>query len=831
MALIAKPMANKYLEYLSRAALLVLLYVGAGKLGLSLAYFDSSASPVWPPTGLALAALLLWEIQYWPAIFLGAFLVNYFIVPEGELASALAIAGGNTLEAVLGAYLTRRLASGIRCFRQVPDTFRFIFIAALPSTLLSAVVGVTTLYWSEMLSTHGLIYVGLTWWTGDFVSALVVAPLLIIWIGTPMTPLKPLRMLELGLLLATIGVAGVVVFGPWNSFGGVPYPLAFLTVPPLLWAAYRFRDRGAVTGSAMLSTFAIAATIAHNGPFVLPHPNDSLMLLQLFLGVNAGCMLVLAALVNDRTRTADTIEEHQQRLLLALEAGKMGTWDWDMASGKVHWSANLEKLHGLPPGGFSGTVEAFLQDVHPEDRERIRSQIGKSVGGQEHHTQYRLLLKDGTIRWVEGRGQLILDRTGKPVSMLGICVDVTEHRLAQQERERLLERERAARSEAERANRSKDNFLAVLSHELRTPLTPVLLTTSLLESDPTLPPSFRGDVEMIRRNVEMEARLIDDLLDITRITRGKLQLQFQSADLHEIITRAIDISCRGASVNMKIHLDAPRHRVRADPGRIQQVLWNLLNNARKFTPAGGTITVRSSNPDEKTIRVEVIDSGSGISPDAIGKLFLAFEQGDSAEAKRAGGLGLGLAISKALVVAHGGSLSASSEGVGKGATFRVEFATIAPPTAKPANGNGGATPPTQRIRILLVEDNIVTLQALRRLLLAREHHVVEATSIASAKEAAAREPVDLVISDLGLPDGMGHEMMRDLGQRYGVRGIAISGYGMPEDIDQSRRAGFIEHLVKPVDAAALDAAISRALGTDGSPASPSAQQATRSPIG
>jgi signal transduction histidine kinase/ActR/RegA family two-component response regulator len=450
--------------------------------------------------------------------------------------------------------------------------------------------------------------------------------------------------------------------------------------------------------------------------------------------------------------------------------------------------------------------------VHPDDRDRVQKEIKDAVEGRrEHHVQYRLLLKDGSIRWVEGRGQLVRNRDGKPVAMLGVCSDITQTRLAQEERERLLERERTARSEAERANRSKDNFLAVLSHELRTPLTPVLLTTSLLENDANLPDSIRGDIQMIRRNVEMEARLIDDLLDMTRITRGKLQLNLQTTDLHEIVLRAIDICCRGTNINLKVELNAKRHHIRADAGRIQQVLWNLLNNARKFTPAGGTISVRSGNRDEKTIQVEVTDTGVGIPADILPKLFLAFEQGDSAEAKRAGGLGLGLAISKALVHGHGGILRATSEGQGRGSTFAVEFATVPPPPAQPPNGRARPHAGQKRARILLVEDNEVTLKVLRRLLQSREHHVVEATSIATAKEAAAREPVDLVISDLGLPDGLGHEVMRELGKLYGVRGIAISGYGMPADIDQSRKAGFVEHLVKPIDAAALEAAIARAL--------------------
>lgn len=798
-------------SYLLRIAILTLLYIGAGKLGLSLAFTHSSASPVWPPTGFALAALLLMGMPYAPAILIGAFVVNY-TVPGARADTSLAIAVGNTLEAVLGCALTRRFASGISCFREVPGIFRFIFIAAIPSTLLSAAVGVGSLWLAGLIQQHQLVTVAVTWWTGNFVSDLVLAPLLVIWLSAPIPPLLRRRGVEAGAVLILLVATGLYVFGPWNRFDGVTYPVIFLAIPPLLWAAYRFRDRGAVTASALLSTLATVATVRGYGPFVLPNPNDSLVMLQLFIGVNAISMLVLAALVSDRSRSAGTLEENQRRLLMALEAGRMGTWDWDMATGKVNWSPTLERIHGLEPGTFGGTFEAFLADVHPGDRERIREQVGQtSQGTREHHTQYRLLLKDGTVRYVEGRGELVRDKHGKPVGMIGICIDVTKQKMGDQERERLLERERTARAEAERASQAKDNFLAVLSHELRTPLTPVLLTASMLEGDSSLPASIRSDVQMIRRNVEMEARLIDDMLDLTRITRGKLQLQFHTTDLHEIVHRAIEICFPGGvSAGVKVELGAQYTHIRADAGRIQQVLWNLLNNARKFTPSDGTITVRSGNSDERSVWVEVSDTGVGIQPEAIPKLFQAFEQGDSLAAKRAGGLGLGLAISRALMVGHGGTLTATSEGIGKGATFRVQFATVAAPV--PENGKNQQSSAPRRARILLVEDNDMTLQVLRRLLVAREHHVLEATTIAKARELAARERVDLVISDLGLPDGMGHEMMSELSRLYGVRGIAISGYGMPQDIDQSRQAGFVEHLVKPVDAVALEAAISRVLG-------------------
>jgi signal transduction histidine kinase/CheY-like chemotaxis protein len=534
----------------------------------------------------------------------------------------------------------------------------------------------------------------LTWWTGDFVSDLVVAPVLVIWLRRSMVRrLNAIQALEAALVVIVLLGTSLLVLGRWNIFAdGDAYPLGFLTVPPLLWAAFRFRQRGATATTALLSIIAIWATIRGNGPFVLANQNDSLLVLQAFIGMNSLSMLVLAAVTAERCR--------------------------------------------------------------------------------------------------------------------------------------LLQLEREARAEAERANGAKDNFLAVLSHELRTPLAPVLLTSSLLENNPEISPSLREDLRTIRRNVELEARLIDDLLDLTRIARGKMQLMFETVELHEIVRQAIEISCCDSSaVTIDVHLDAAAHHVRGDGARLQQVFWNLLNNAGKFTPEGGTISVRSRNVPGSdggvSVIVEVADTGIGIAPDVLPRLFTAFEQVDSVPTRGPGGLGLGLAISKALVTAHGGRLHAESGGLGRGATFSVQLSAVVATERGDGNGDGWglreslqqSAPPTaiSSTRILLVEDDEPTRLTLQKLLLLRKHRVVVANSVETAIDAASRETFDLVISDLGLPDGMGYELMRTIARTHGIGGIALSGYGMQEDIARSHQAGFVEHLVKPVDIQTLEAAIARAL--------------------
>jgi PAS domain S-box-containing protein len=394
------------------------------------------------------------------------------------------------------------------------------------------------------------------------------------------------------------------------------------------------------------------------------------------------------------------------------------------------------------------------------------------------------------------------------------------------ERARLFEAERRARAEAERASEAKSEFLATLSHELRTPLTPVLLTVSLMESHPGLPEDLREDVATIRRNVELESRLISDLLDLTRVAKGKLQLDTQDVDLHLILRAAIDICQREASARLSLDLRAARHMVRGDSTRLQQVFWNLINNAQKFTPPEGTITVRSSNAEGNRIRVEVTDTGSGIDAGLLPRLFNAFEQGEGRTAWQQAGLGLGLAISRKLAEAHGGTVSASSAGRGRGATFVVDLPVVEvfvpefmPPArsqqlAGAAAGSGGDQPADQPagdppLAVLVVEDHEPTLRIMSKLLRGLGHRVTGASTVASATAAARQDGFDLIISDLGLPDGSGLDVMRQLRDRFEGRAIALTGYGMESDVAASRDAGFVEHITKPVDLNKLQLAIRR----------------------
>ena len=386
------------------------------------------------------------------------------------------------------------------------------------------------------------------------------------------------------------------------------------------------------------------------------------------------------------------------------------------------------------------------------------------------------------------------------------------------ERRRAEDGLREARDASEAANRAKDKFLAVLSHELRTPLSPVVMTIPAMELDPEMPFKFREDLAMVRRNIELEVKLIDDLLDLSRVTSGKLRLHVQPLRVHELLDHVVrSIAGETAAKGLRVRLEAraANDLLAGDPARLQQVFWNLLRNAVKFTPEGGEITVSTWNRDEDgRLMVEVKDTGVGIATEVLPRVFDAFEQGDVRMTRQFGGLGLGLAIAKAVVEMHGGAVSAASDGPGHGATFTVELAVTqggadarARPAAAPSSGARQA-----QSRVLLVEDHPDTSRAMASLLTRSGYEVKSAHSVASALQLAAAEPFDIVVSDIGLPDATGYELMEQIRDRFGIRGIALSGYGMEEDMRKSREAGFVEHVIKPVNVVQLQAVIERVLG-------------------
>jgi signal transduction histidine kinase len=672
-------MRSRTLSGLPVIGLLTVAYFVAGKFGLLLASLHASASPVWPPAGIALGATLLLGYRVWPAIFLGAFLVN--VTTAGNAATSIAIAGGNTLEALAGAWLVTQFAGGRNFCERPKGVFKFALAAAI-STIISPAFGVTSLALAGFAGWTNYGPIWLTWWLGDITSDLVFTPLVVLWSVASKRRWNKKEAVEVGTLLSSLVLLGAIVFGGWLQISSGNYPTTFVCGPIVIWMAFRFTQRETATAIFILSAIAVWGTLRGFGPFVRSTENQSLIALQLWISVLTITAMALSAGMAERRR----VEEEVQRQKAAVEA----------------------------------------------------------------------------------------------------------------------------------ANRTKDHFLAMLSHELRTPLTPVISALQSLEIEPAQTEETRSALAMIRRNIELETQLIDDLLDFTRIARDKMQMRFAPVDAHSAISNVVEI-CRAEAkskrLRVQLNFQAERHHVTADVAKFQQIIWNLLKNAIKFTAEDGEIAISSSNISPGVLTISVRDNGIGMEPEVMQRMFDPFEQGNRSFESRFGGLGLGLAISKSLAQAHGGTLTAQSDGPNRGSTFTLSMPTLSPGEAATVTSRPVSDISHHALKILLVDDHEDTCAALEKLLVRRGHLVAAAHNVRSAMEAAARNKFDLLISDIALPDGSGIDLMAQVRAISKIPGIAISGFGNNGDIERSLQAGFSEHLIKPIKLEKLESAIERAIGS------------------
>jgi PAS domain S-box-containing protein len=381
-----------------------------------------------------------------------------------------------------------------------------------------------------------------------------------------------------------------------------------------------------------------------------------------------------------RKEVERALREADERLKIALHAGRMGGWEWDIRTGKVSWTPGLEAIHGLPPAGFGGGFEDFKRDIHPEDLEKVMETIARTLRERKDYwIEYRIIRPDGRIAWLEGRGRLFLDEKGAPERMVGICMEISDRKWVEIERERILAAEQRARAEAQAASRAKDEFLATISHELRTPLNAILGWSQVLLSG-----KFHGNdlpraLESIVRNARSQAQLIEDILDVSRIITGRLRLDIRNVDLLGIIGAALDAlrhAAESKSIQIKTILQPDVGPVRGDPDRLQHVVWNLFSNAIKFTPEEGEVAIKLERIDDDRggyAQIVVSDTGKGIPAEFLPFVFDRFRQGDGSNTRRHDGLGLGLAIVRHLMELHGGTVQAESRGAGQGATFTLKL--------------------------------------------------------------------------------------------------------------------------------------------------------------
>ena len=667
-------MPERRLPRVVTLAVLVAAYIAVGRLGLLLAFANANASPIWPATGLAIGALLVIGLRAWPAIAVGAFVVNFW--NTGHAAAAVAIATGNTLEAVVATWLILHFAGGRATFDSTRHLLRFAAFAAVASAI-AASIGVVTVILAGLGARADAVPIWVTWWLGDTVGAIVGAPLIVLWRRRPPSVDSVRRLGETAGLIAALALVSVAVFSPWPP-GRADYP--FVIVPVLLWAAFRFGAWVTALASAFVVAIAVDGTLRGWGPFARAgSTNDSLLLLQAFVGMTTTMTLSVAAevsrrrtvehdlrVLNDRLERkvalrTDELLKANERLIEAQEVARLGSWEWDIAENRVWWSDELYRIYGVESGAYIG-YETFLTHVHPDDRDVVNTRVGQAMSdARPFMFDHRIVRPDGTVRVLHASGRVIREADGHPVRMVGTALDITERKEAEEARAQLIQ-EQAKRQEAEETSRAKDQFLAILSHELRTPLNAALGWAHMLREKPGDGPAIRRALDTIYRNLMVQSRIVSDIVDVSRITKGALTLETGPVDLAAIANAAMDMvreQARARNISLETQISADAARLVGDAKRLEQVLWNLLSNGVRFGREGGLVRV-AAVIESGRVCITVEDDGPGIDPAFLPHVFEPFRQADASPRRAHDGLGLGLSIARHLVELHGGTMSAAN---------------------------------------------------------------------------------------------------------------------------------------------------------------------------
>jgi PAS domain S-box-containing protein len=675
-------MKRRVLPPIGFSLLVAIVYFLGAELGLSLASLHENVTPVWPPTGIAIASLLIFGSRVWPGVFIGALAAN--LLTSIPVASAIGIATGNTLEALVAWFLLQRTKRWDKSFGSVRDVMMFVVYAAVLAPLVSATIGGLSVCLGDPTRWNDFWWLWLTWWMGDGFGALIISPLLLSWSSS--RQIDPRDMPELAGLFVLLVIVVLIVFAGWFPGPVKTYPLAYLCLPCLLWAAVKFDQRIVTSAIVLMAGVAVWGAKHGFGPFFEPNANVSLLLLISFVGTSSLMTLLVAAVTTERSKAVDEklrlasiLELHRKRVedIVAHVPGVV--WEaWgkpDAANQRIDFvSSHVEKMLGYSEDEWLSTPNFWLTIVHPDDKERAAAEAAAIFGSRKGGTsRFRWMRKDGREIWVESQSIVVCDESG-PVGMRGVTMDMTAAVKAELERADLLQRESHARQQAEEASRLKEEFLATVSHELRTPLNAVvgwsrLLRTGQLDADGKL-----HAVEVIERNAAAQRQIIEDLLDVSRIVTGKLRISTQPVDLLLVIHAAIDAvrpAAEAKEIKIVTHVEAPDVIVRADIERLQQVFWNLLANAVKFTPAGGAVDVYLERNDSLA-EVIIEDTGPGVPADFLPHIFERFSQADGSSTRKHGGLGLGLAIVRHLVELHGGTVSAANRDKG-GAILTVRL--------------------------------------------------------------------------------------------------------------------------------------------------------------
>jgi PAS domain S-box-containing protein len=790
-------MKSARVRFAALAVLTAALYIVGARLGLKLAFVAEQVTVVWPPTGIALCAVLLFGYRIWPAIAVGAFVAN--ITTPTPLAASIGIAMGNTLEALAGAYLLNRFVKFRPSLERYRDIFGLIFFGAMVSTTISATFGVTSLSLAGIQSWERFRQLWSVWFFGDGMGDIIVAPMIL----TLSTAECRRRIRERGLgefavLLVVLTAVNLYVFGRRGS-PGVHEPPDYAIFSVLIWAALRFGVCGTAVSGFLTATITVLGTVRGFGPFAGGSTNDNLIELGLFMFVAAvtGIILAISETQRNVAERLSRLNEDRYRSLV-------------LASSQVVWSTTAagEVVEDLPTWRtFTGqTAEetmgrGWARKLHPDDVPRVTEVWERSLTtGMAHEVEFRLLAADATYRNVISRAVPIRGQGGSIREWVGMLTDITEKKKTERE--------------MQEANVRKDQFLAMLAHELRNPLAPIRNAIQVLRVLGPADPRLQSAREVIDRQIRHLTRLVDDLLDVSRITQGKVTLRKDNVELATIIAHAVE-TYRTVIDERRQHLEVSLPvrplPVEGDPIRLEQIVGNLLNNASKYTEEGGRIWL-SAERSANEIVVRIRDTGIGIPEDVLPHVFDLFSQANRSLDRSQGGLGIGLTLVRSMVEMHGGKVEAFSAGPGRGSEFIVTLPLL-PDDLRHEEVvlTSNARPrPGRSLRILVVDDNHDAAESLSVLLEMSGHQLHIAHEGETALQTAITFHPQAVLLDIGLPGMDGYEVARHLREQPGMKEcflVALTGYGQEEDRRRSKEAGFDHHLVKPVDPDQLDALI------------------------
>ncbi|MGH2695030.1 MAG: sensor histidine kinase [Actinomycetota bacterium] len=640
-----------------RGGLLAAVYIATAKLGIELSVAHGVITPVWAPTGLALAVLFVFGTRLWPGVALGAFIAN--ATSDVSIGVAAALAVGNTLEAVVGAALLRK-ARFDASLERVRDVLALVVFGAVASTTISATNGVTTLWLAGEIPFSAYRSEWFLWWFGDAMGDLLVAPALFVWFAHFKRRMSVRVGAEAVLVLAAIVATSLLVFigGRWR------YP--YLLFPLLMWAALRFKQRGATTAIFVVGAIGVWGTVRGSVVVGGASPTESVQILQALITIVGVGLYVVAASLAEREEVERSLGVAHANLAEAQALAHIGSWEWDVFTGRVVWSDEMYRIHGFEPGAFEVSLGRALEQVPPEDRARIEMSIGNALARKSDHElaeiRYRVLRPDGSERILSGKGFAYFRDSGA-TRIVGTVEDITEEVAAERTVAASLTREREAVARLREIDEAKSTFISAISHDLRSPLAVIAGFAQSLKKFPRLSTEKILDiVDRIEKNALRSAKIISDLLDVDRLSRGAVAAVRSSTDVSDIVVRAIDDL---AIEDREVHVDAPSGTSWVDEGLVKSIVENLLTNAVSHTPEGTPIWVRLDvDPGEVLLAVE--DAGPGIPDEAKATVFDAFHRGPT----EGGGSGLGLYLISQFAQLHGGRAWVEDRS-GGGASFKV----------------------------------------------------------------------------------------------------------------------------------------------------------------